>query len=66
VPVGRIAYHNSYAQTTQICSLMADTWEAILDMIAAGPSGESSLSSLTTSIDLYTVCRVSLHDKPHR
>jgi hypothetical protein len=29
---------NSYAETTQICSLMADTWEAIRDMIAAGPS----------------------------
>jgi hypothetical protein len=46
VPVARIAYHNSYAQTTQICSLMADTWEAIRDMIAAGPSGKGGVSSI--------------------
>lgn len=46
VPVARIAYHTSYAQTTQICSLMADTWEAIRDMIAAGPSGKEGVSSI--------------------
>jgi hypothetical protein len=46
VPVARIAYHTSYAQTTQICSLMADTWEAIGDMIAAGPSGKQGVSSI--------------------
>jgi hypothetical protein len=46
VPAARIAYHNSYAQTTQICSLMADTWEAIRDMIAAGPSGKEGVSSI--------------------
>jgi hypothetical protein len=46
VPVARIAYHNSYAETTQICSLMADTWEAIRDMIAAGPSGKEGVSSI--------------------
>jgi hypothetical protein len=43
---GSIAYHSSFAKVDQICFLMADTWEAISDMIAAGPSGKEGVSSI--------------------
>jgi hypothetical protein len=44
VPVGSIAYHAS--NSNQIYDLMADTWEAIQDMLAAGPSGKNGVSSI--------------------
>jgi hypothetical protein len=46
IPVGRIAYHKSNAQEDDIIRLMADTWEAIRDMIAAGPGGKTGVSSI--------------------
>jgi hypothetical protein len=46
VPVGSIAYHTSNALSNQIYELMADTWEAIQDMLAAGPSGKKGVSSI--------------------
>jgi len=53
VPVGRIAYHYSKASTGQISSLMADTWEAISDMITAGPSGKKGISSILLAAPQY-------------
>lgn len=46
VPVANIAYHYSSACTSQIYRLMADTWEAISEMINAGPSGKNGISSI--------------------
>mmetsp|Transcript_15606 Transcript_15606/g.18138 ORF Transcript_15606/g.18138 Transcript_15606/m.18138 type:complete len:531 (-) Transcript_15606:112-1704(-) len=46
VPVGKIAYHYSNALDFQIATLMADTWEAISNMIQAGPSGKDGISSI--------------------
>ena len=44
VPVARIAYHTSNA--VEIPSLLADAWEAIRDMVLAGPSGKQGISSI--------------------
>lgn len=44
VPVGTIAYHASPA--IHPVSLFADTFQAIEDMIQAGPSGKSGVSSI--------------------
>lgn len=46
VPVARIAYHYSSASKRQIYHLMADTWEAIFQMINAGSSGKDGISSI--------------------
>lgn len=46
VPVARIYYGTSFAETSQICLLMADTWDAISNMIQAGPSGKEGISSI--------------------
>uniref|UniRef100_A0A7S1CXD3 Uncharacterized protein n=1 Tax=Cyclophora tenuis TaxID=216820 RepID=A0A7S1CXD3_CYCTE len=40
VPSGKIAYHTSDATLHQPYLLMADTWQAIDEMIQAGPDGE--------------------------
>jgi hypothetical protein len=44
VPVANIAYHTSTSVT--VYQLLADTWEAIHDMIEAGPSGKDGISSI--------------------
>lgn len=44
VPVGKIAYHASFAEDA--FHLFADTWKAIDDMIKAGPSGKTGVSSI--------------------
>lgn len=44
VPVANIAYHTS--KSTTVYQLLADTWEAIHDMIEAGPSGKDGISSI--------------------
>ena len=44
VPVGGIAYHGSGANHP--ITLFRDTWEAILEMIEAGPSGKEGISSI--------------------
>jgi hypothetical protein len=44
VPVANIAYHTSTSAT--VYQLMADTWEAIHEMISAGPSGKDGISSI--------------------
>jgi hypothetical protein len=44
VPVGRIAYHASPA--TALLPLLSDTWNAISEMILAGPKGRSGVSSI--------------------
>ena len=44
VPVGRIAYHASFAEDA--FRLFADTWRAIDEMIKAGPSGKFGVSSI--------------------
>ena len=49
VPVANILYRHSDASATNVCALMADTWEAISDMIAAGPSGKEGVSSILLS-----------------
>jgi len=49
VPVAKIAYHYSSASTNQIYNLLADTWEAISQMIIAGPSGKNGISSILLS-----------------
>jgi len=46
VPVARIAYHYSSASKRQVHHLMADTWEAIFQMINAGASGKNGISSI--------------------
>ena len=46
VPVGKIAYHTSQSCPSSIFLLMSDTWNAILDMIVAGPSGKKGISSI--------------------
>lgn len=46
VPVARIAYHYSNALQYQFPLILADTWEAISDMIQAGPSGKDGVSSI--------------------
>jgi len=46
VPVGAIAYHYSPALQSEFPMLMADTWEAISNMIKAGPSGKNGVSSI--------------------
>jgi hypothetical protein len=49
IPVGSIAYHTCSADSTSvsgICTLMADTWEAICDMLAKGPKGKEGVSSI--------------------
>jgi len=49
VPVGSIAYHTSSASSLSaagVCELMADTWEAIKDMLLAGPKGKKGVSSI--------------------
>lgn len=46
VPVGKIAYHASKAEQENILELMADTWEAISQMISAGPGGKDGVSSI--------------------
>lgn len=49
VPVGEIAYHHSRSKMDGIPRLMADTWDAILEMITAGPSGKEGISSILLS-----------------
>ena len=44
IPVGAIAYHASLGQS--VVQLQADTWKAILEMIHAGPSGKTGISSI--------------------
>lgn len=44
VPVGTIAYHASFAEDA--FRLFADTWKAIDEMIKAGPSGKTGVSSI--------------------
>ncbi|KAL3945656.1 MAG: hypothetical protein SGBAC_000224 [Bacillariaceae sp.] len=44
VPVGTIAYHASFAEDA--FRLFADTWKAIDEMIEAGPSGKTGVSSI--------------------
>lgn len=46
VPVGSITYDTSNALTSQISTLMADTWESIDRMLKAGPSGKQGVSSI--------------------
>ena len=52
VPVANIMYRHSEASVKdhgasgEIYTLMADTWEAINDMVAAGPSGKHGVSSI--------------------
>lgn len=45
VPVGSIAYHTS-ASPKCVFRLMADTWNAMHEMVSAGPSGLSGVSSI--------------------
>ena len=55
VPVGNIMYRHSDASTIdygaggEVYALMADTWEAISDMIASGTSGKEGVSSIILS-----------------
>ncbi|KAL7532446.1 hypothetical protein ACHAXR_004628 [Thalassiosira sp. AJA248-18] len=51
VPVANIMYRHSsaFGWGSEVYSLMADAWEAISDMIAAGPSGKSGVSSIFLS-----------------
>ena len=51
VPVGKIAYHTSYA--TSLLPLLADMWQAMADMIAAGPSGSNGVSSILLAAPEY-------------
>lgn len=44
VPIGSIAYHVSF--NAHPVALFADTWKAIEEMIAAGPSGRDGVSSI--------------------
>ena len=53
IPVGRIAYHYSTATKHQIPSIMADTWESISNMVAAGPSGKNGISSILLAAPEY-------------
>lgn len=46
VPVGRIAYHHSRSSPCSVLALMADAWEAIVDMMEAGDSGRDGVSSI--------------------
>ena len=46
VPVGRITYDTCNALPNQMYNLMADTWESILKMLQAGPSGTNGVSSI--------------------
>lgn len=46
VPVGSIQYDYSRAKANQMHLLMADTWESISRMIAAGPEGKNGISSI--------------------
>jgi len=51
VPVANIMYRHSSAlsEGSDVYLLMADAWEAISDMVAAGPSGKSGVSSILLS-----------------
>jgi hypothetical protein len=51
VPVGRIAYHSSMASS--MVPLMADTWQAIANMMAAGPKGRDGISSILLAAPQY-------------
>jgi hypothetical protein len=51
VPVGNISYHTSDANN--IYQLLADTWEAINNMLEAGPSGRDGISSILLSVPFY-------------
>ena len=46
IPTGRIAYHYSTANPSAIPSLLADTWEAIVDMLDSGAGGKDGVSSI--------------------
>mmetsp|Transcript_14565 Transcript_14565/g.42680 ORF Transcript_14565/g.42680 Transcript_14565/m.42680 type:complete len:414 (-) Transcript_14565:125-1366(-) len=46
VPVGLIAYHHSRSSPSSVLALMADAWEAILDMMEVGDSGRDGVSSI--------------------
>lgn len=49
VPVGKIAYHHSRSKLDEIPRLMSDTWDSILEMCVAGPSGKEGISSILLS-----------------
>jgi hypothetical protein len=51
VPVGRIAYRTSSASS--LLPLLRDTWQAIQQMIHAGPKGRSGVSSILLAAPAY-------------
>ena len=54
VPVAKIAYHSSAASAAfGIPALMVDTWQSILDMLRAGPSGKDGVSSILLAAPGY-------------
>lgn len=65
IPVGRIAYHTSYATPSNadtvdracfpgLCQLQADVWEAIDDMLRAGPDAKNGgISSILLSAPAF-------------
>ena len=51
VPVANIAYHHSNA--TSISELMKDSWDAMRDMVEAGPSGKDGVSSILLAAPFF-------------
>jgi hypothetical protein len=53
IPVAKIRYCSSTASPSQICRLMADTWEEIAFMLDMGPSGKNGISSILLAAPEY-------------
>jgi len=49
VPVANIMYSHSSAPTSDVFTVMADTWESISEMVGRGPSGRGGVSSILLS-----------------